>query len=396
MTPVRLPVTVLSGFLGAGKTTVLRHLIRAADGRRLAVIVNDMAEANIDADLLRTGSALSGGPDRLVELANGCICCTLRDDLVAEVAALAAEGRFDALVIESTGVSEPMPVAAGFDLPSSGGLRLGDVAQLDTMVTVVDAAAFLADYASRDTVADRGLASGPGDARALVGLLTDQVEFADVLLINKADLVAPEALRRLHGILAALNPQAAILKSVHGQVPLASVIATSRYDPGRARTAAGWARAFAGNHPPESAEFGIGSFVWRARRPLHPGRFDALLRRPLPGVIRAKGAVWIASRHDWAAEWHLAGGQRRLTPSGPWWAARPRATWPQSAAWQDWAARHWQEPWGDRRIEIAFIGQAMPEAAIRAGFDDCLLDDAEMAGGPAAWRNLPDPFPPWS
>jgi len=384
-TSSRLPVTVLSGFLGAGKTTVLQHLLRHAGGRRLAVLVNDMAETNIDAALLDAEGSGIRGRD-MVELSNGCICCTLREELVTEIAALARRGQFDALVIESTGISEPMPVAAGFELPIDAGRVLADVARLDTMVTVVDAAGFLRDYCSRERLADRGLAAEAGDERHIVDLLADQVEFADIIL--------PE-LRRLRELVAALNPAATIIPCSHGAVPAASLIDTGRFDPARARMAAGWQKALAGEHVPESEEFGIGSFVWRARRPLHPGRAAALLRAPLPGVIRAKGVLWLASRHDWAAQWHLAGGQRRFTPAGVWWAARPRTGWPRSAAWQDWLAGQWQDPWGDRRQEIAFIGQRMPQSAILAALDSCLLTDAEMASGPAGWRGMPDPLPRW-
>jgi G3E family GTPase len=390
--PRRLPVTVLSGFLGAGKTTVLRHLLDNAGGRRLAVLVNDMAETNIDAALLDAGGAAGRGSGDMVELTNGCICCTLREELIAEVAALARSGRFDALVIESTGISEPMPVAAGFELPLPSGDALADIARLDTMVTVVDADAFLRDYCSRDSLADRRLGNGAADGRHLVDLLTDQVEFADVILLNKADLIPPEALRRLAALIAALNPPAMIIPCVGGAVPPASLIGTGRFDAARARAAAGWQRALAGEHPPESEEFAIASFVWRARRPLHPARIAAVLRAPLPGVLRAKGVLWLANRHDWAAQWHLAGGQRRLTPAGPWWAARPRATWPQGDAWRRWFGGQWQEPWGDRRQEMVFIGQAMPRAEIVAALDRCLMTDHEMVTGPAGWRDLPDPF----
>jgi len=393
--PTRLPVTVLSGFLGAGKTTVLHHLLRHAGGRRLAVLVNDMTETNIDAALLDAEGSRARGSEGMVELSNGCICCTLREELVVEITALARRGCFDALVIESTGISEPMPVAAGFDLPIASGGVLGDVAQLDTMVTVVDAQAFLRDYCSRDRLADRGLAADATDERHIVDLLADQVEFADVILLNKADLVGEAELRRLRDLVAALNPAAELIPCIDGKVPPEALIGTSRFDPARARAAAGWQRALAGEHVPESEEFGIGSFVWRARRPLHPARAAAVLRAPLPGVIRAKGVLWLASRHDWAAQWHLAGGQRRLTPAGPWWAARPRANWPRSPVWQDWLQAQWQEPWGDRRQEIAFIGQAVPQTAIARALDACLLTDQEMAAGPGAWAGLPDPLPPW-
>lgn len=387
----RLPVTVLSGFLGAGKTSVLNHILHNRAGLRVAVIVNDMGEINVDERLIRQGGAqLRHTEEKLVAMSNGCICCTLREDLLLEVTQLAQQGRFDYLLIESSGISEPLPVAETFTFPyDEQGNSLSALARLDTMATVLDAATILNELHSLDGLAQRGMGVSDEDERTIAHLLIDQIEFADVLLLNKIDLCTQDQLAQIEALLHRLNPAAKIVRCQHGQVALGEILGTRRFDFERA---AGFAEWMQPGHVPETEEYGISSFVYRARRPFHPERLHRMLRQGdgLQGVLRSKGLLWLASHNDIPFNWSLAGARIFMEPAGMWWITVQPAEFPHEYKQEIKAMM--QEPYGDRRQELVFIGNAMDEASLRRHLDAALLTPQELAGGLALWQSLPDPF----
>ncbi|KPM93800.1 4-hydroxytetrahydrobiopterin dehydratase [Vibrio alginolyticus] len=397
MNTQKLPVTVLSGFLGAGKTTVLSHILNNRQGRKVAVIVNDMSEVNIDAATVQNEVSLNHSEEKLVEMSNGCICCTLREDLLEEVTKLAQEGRFDYLVIESTGIAEPLPVAETFTFADENGLSLSDVARLDTMVTVVDAINFLRDYDEAKFLTETAESLGEDDERSVADLLVDQVEFADVILISKTDLAEKSEIERLLAILKTLNTSATILPISNGEVELDAVLDTQSFSFEKAQQAPGWLKEMRGEHIPETEEYGISSFAYHARRPFHPEKFYDFLHnaKDYGKLIRSKGYFWLATRPEFVGQWSQAGGIARYGVAGMFWKAIPKEEWPTAQDYLEAINDIWQEPYGDMRQELVFIGQGLEQEKLIARLNECLLTEDEMEQGLDYWLSLEDPFPEW-
>ena len=393
----KLPVTVLSGFLGAGKTTVLSHILNNRQGKKVAVIVNDMSDINIDAAFVKNEVSLNHSEEKLVEMSNGCICCTLREDLLLEVNKLAKDGRFDYLVIESTGISEPLPVAETFTFADEDGISLSDVSTLDTMVTVVDAVNFLKDYDEAQYLQDKGESLGEEDERSVADLLVDQVEFADVILMSKTDLVEPATIERLSAILKVLNTHAKIIPITSGDVNIDEVLNTRLFDFQRAEQAPGWLKEMRGEHVPETEEYGIGSFNYLARRPFNPKKFYQFLHNTeqFGKLIRSKGYFWLASRPQFCGQWSQAGGIARYGFAGMFWKSIPKDNWPKDEESLNEIKKQWVEPFGDMRQELVFIGQKLDKQAMINALDQCLLSEEELLKGKSYWATLSDPFPEW-
>ena len=380
----KLPVTVLSGFLGAGKTTFLNHILHNKEGLKVAVIVNDMSEINVDANLVKNENTLSRTEEKLVEMSNGCICCTLREDLMIEVEKLAKAQKFDYLIIESTGISEPIPVAQTFSFESEDGtIDLSRFSYVDTMVTVVDSFNFLKDFSSPQYLTDRNLTDIEGDERTIVNLLTDQIEFANVVLLNKTDLVKEVELRNLTDIIKKLNPEAHIIPTKHSKVEIGEVIGTGIFDFEKAESSAGWIKELENEHLPETEEYGIGSFIFRSKKPFHPDRFLDFVQNKFPSnILRSKGLFWLGSRPDQALIWSTAGGSVKTDPAGVWWASMSfseRINYASFVNNQEQLESEWDSSFGDRKIELVFIGQQLKPQQISKELEKCLLSDRELS-----------------
>jgi len=393
----KLPVTVFSGFLGAGKTTVLSHILNNRQNKKVAVIVNDMSEINIDSAIIQSEVSLNRSEEKLVEMSNGCICCTLREDLLEEVTRLANEGRFDYLVIESTGISEPLPVAETFTFADEDGISLSDVADLDTMVTVVDAVNFLKDYDEAKFLQETGESLGEEDERSVADLLIEQVEFADILLVSKTDVASNEDVERLTVILKTLNTHAKIIPIAQGQINVESLLGTGLFDFQRAQQAPGWLKEMRGEHVPETEEYGIGSFSYQARRPFDPEKFYQFLHATdqYGKLVRSKGYFWLATRPTFVGQWSQAGGMARHGFAGMFWKAVPKKDWPTDEDYLASIEEIWVEPFGDMRQELVFIGQGLDQDGMTKALDKCLLSEEDVLRGKDYWMTLSDPFPSW-
>ncbi|AUL73232.1 4-hydroxytetrahydrobiopterin dehydratase [Pseudoalteromonas sp. 13-15] len=393
----KLPVTVISGFLGAGKTTVLSHILNNRQGKKVAVIVNDMSDINIDAATIKSGVSLNHSNEKLVEMSNGCICCTLREDLLIEVGKFANDGRFDYLVIESTGISEPLPVAETFTFADENGVSLSDLATLDTMVTVVDAVNFLNDYEQANDLQDTGESLGKDDERSVADLLVDQVEFADVILISKTDLITNDELNRLTAILNTLNTQANVIPISNGHINISEVLNTGLFNFELAQQAPGWLKEMRGEHIPETEEYGISSFNYTARRPFDPEKFYNFLHdtEQFGKLIRSKGYFWLATRPLFCAQWSQAGGIAHYGFAGMFYKAIPKKDWPTEPELLADINSKWLEPFGDMRQELVFIGQSLNKHVMIKALDDCLLPEDAVLKGKDFWKTFNDPFPIW-